>query len=142
MNQDTIPHTSGDCGASYKAMPKTAAVIKSLAVLFLAFDGITKVIRLAPVMEACQKMGISPDMAVGIGLLLLVCSAIYLVPRTTILGAILLTGYLGGAAATHVLQHTGAFPIAFAIGFGILVWLGIMLRDPKVACWMLKRTSL
>ncbi|HEY1123726.1 MAG TPA: DoxX family protein, partial [Haloferula sp.] len=56
---------------------------------------------LAPVMEACQKMGISPDIAVGIGLLLLVCTAIYLVPRTAILGAILLTGYLGGAAATR-----------------------------------------
>ena len=140
MHQDTILHSSGDCEVSCKAMPKTAAVIKSLVVLFLAFDGITKVMRLAPVMEACQKMGISPDMAVGIGLLLLVCTAIYLIPRTAILGAILLTGYLGGAAATHVLQHTGAFPTAFAIGFGVLVWLGIMLRDPKVACWMFKRT--
>jgi hypothetical protein len=93
-----------------KAMPKTAAVIKSLVVLFLAFDGITKVLRVGPVMEACQKMGISPDMAVGIGLLLLVCAAIYVVPRTAILGAILLTGYLGGAAATHVLQHSGHSP--------------------------------
>lgn len=121
-------------------MPKTATVIKLLVVLFLAFDGITKVIRLAPVMEACQKMGISPEMAVGIGLLLLVCTAIYMVPRTTVLGAVLLTGYLGGAAATHVLQHAGSFPVAFAIAFGVLVWLGIMLRDPKIACWMLKRS--
>jgi hypothetical protein len=139
MNEDTIPHLSGHCGTACKAMPKTAAVIKSLVVLFLAFDGITKVLRVAPVMEACQKMGISPDMAVGIGLLLLVCTAVYVIPRTSILGAVLLTGYLGGAAATHVLQRSGAFPTAFAIGFGVLVWLGIMLRDPKIACWMFKR---
>ncbi|RYD61459.1 MAG: DoxX family protein [Verrucomicrobiaceae bacterium] len=123
-----------------KAMPKTAAVIKSLVVLFLAFDAITKVIQLAPVMEACQKMGISPSMAVGIGLLLLVCTVIYVVPRTTILGAVLLTGYLGGAAATHVVQHTGALPTAFAVGFGVVVWLGVMRRDPKIACWMFKRS--
>ena len=122
-------------------MPKTAVVIKSLVVLFLTFDGITKVIRLAPVMEACQKMGISPDTAVGIGLLLLVCTAIYVIPRPTILGAILLTGYLGGAAATHVLQHSGAFPTAFAITFGVLAWLGIVLRDPRIACWMFQRPS-
>lgn len=140
MNQDTILHPSGDCGTSCKTMPKTAAVIKSLVVLFLAFDGITKVIRLAPVMEACQKMGISPDTAVGIGLTLLVCTAFYVIPKTTILGAVLLTGYLGGAAATHVLQHSGAFPTAFAIGFGVLAWLGIILRDPKIACWMFRRS--
>ena len=120
-------------------MPKTAAVIKLLVVLFLAFDGITKVLRVAPVMEACQKMGISPDMAIGIGLLLLVCTAVYAIPRTAILGAVLLTGYLGGAAATHVLQHSGAFPAAFASGFGVLAWLGLALRDPKIAGWMFTR---
>jgi len=139
MNQDTILQPTGHCAAAFTAMPRTAIVIKSLVVLFLAFDGITKVLRVAPVMEACQKMGISPDMAVGIGLLLLGCTAIYLIPRTAILGAVLLTGYLGGAAATHVLQHSGAFPTAFAIGFGVLVWLGLALRDPRIACWMFKR---
>jgi len=139
MNQDTILQPSGHCAAAFTAMPKTATVIKSLVVLFLAFDGITKVLRVAPVMEACQKMGISPDMAVGIGLLLLGCTTIYLIPRTAILGAVLLTGYLGGAAATHVLQHSGAFPTTFAIGFGVLVWLGLALRDPRIACWMFKR---
>ena len=120
-------------------MPRTATIIKLLVALFLAFDGTTKVLRVAPVMEACQKMGISPDMAVGIGLLLLVCTATYVVPRTSVLGAVLLTGYLGGAAATHVLQRSGAFPTAFAIGFGGLVWLGLVLRDPKIAGWMFKR---
>jgi len=139
MNQDTILQPSSECATAFEAMPRTATIIKSLVVLFLAFDGITKVLRVAPVMEACQKMGISPDMAVGIGLLLLVCTAIYVVPRTAILGAVLLTAYLGGATATHVLQRSGAFPTAFAICFGGLAWLGLVLRDPKIAGWMFKR---
>ncbi|MCW1924026.1 DoxX family protein [Luteolibacter arcticus] len=139
MNQDSIPQLSGQGAPAFKAMPRTATVIKSLVVLFLAFDGITKVLRVKPVMEACQKMGISPEMANGIGLLLLVCTAFYVVPRTSILGAVLLTGYLGGAAATHVLQRTGSFPVVFAVGFGVLAWLGLLLRYPSIAGWMLKR---
>jgi hypothetical protein len=120
-------------------MSKIGAVLRGLVVLFLVFDGITKMIKLAPVMEACQKMGISPDMAFSIGLLLLSCTAVYVIPRTAILGAILLTGYLGGAAATHVIQHSGAFPIGFAIGFGVLVWMGIVLREPQLIRWILVR---
>lgn len=113
--------------------------ITALVVLFLFFDGITKAIRVAPVMEACQKMGISPDMAVGIGLLLLFCTAIYIIPRTAVLGAILLTGYLGGAVATNVVQRSGTFPIVFALGFGGLVWAGLVLRDPRLVRWLFLR---
>ena len=120
-------------------MPKVGGIITGLAVLFLAFDGITKVIRVAPVIEACQKMGISPNMAVGIGLLLLICTAIYVNPRTAIFGAILLTGYLGGAAATHVIQRTGVFPTTFAIGFGARVWAGLILREPQLVRWIFLR---
>ena len=107
-------------------LQRAGRVVSGLVVLFLAFDGITKVIRVAPVMDACQKMGISPNMAVGIGLLLLSCTVIYVIPRTAIFGAILLTGYLGGAAAAHVIHGSGAFPTCFAIGFGLLVWAGLV----------------
>jgi hypothetical protein len=107
-----------------------------LVVLFLAFDAITKVIRIAPVIDACQKMGITPNIAVGIGILLLACTLVYVVPRTSILGAILLTGYLGGATATHIVQHSGVFPAAFAIGFGALVWTGLLLRQPRLSRWL------
>jgi len=113
-------------------------VLTGLVVLFLAFDGITKVIRVAPVMEACQKMGISPETAVGLGILLIACTGIYVTPRTSILGAILLTGYLGGAAATHVIHRSGAFPTAFAIIFGVLVWTGLILRDPRLVRWIFR----
>jgi hypothetical protein len=139
MNQDTIIATPAQPLPASQAMSKVGTVLRGLVVLFLAFDGITKVIKIAPVMEACQKMGISPDMALGIGLLLLGCTVIYVIPRTTILGAILLTGYLGGAAATHVIQHSGVFPIAFAIGFGVLVWAGLILREPQLIRWLLLR---
>jgi hypothetical protein len=136
---NTIIQTSTDNAPAFKAMPKAGVVITGLTVLFLVFDGITKVIRLAPVMEACQKMGISPNMAVGIGVLLLICTAIYVHPRTAIFGAILLTGFLGGAAATHVVQRTGAFPTLFAVGFGVLVWAGLVLREPRLLGWIFLR---
>jgi hypothetical protein len=139
MNQDTIMPAAEQLTSSSKLKPKVGVVLTTLVVLFLAFDGITKVIRVTPVMEACQKMGISPNMAGAIGLLLLACTLIYVIPRTTILGAILLTGYLGGAAATHVIQRSGAFPIAFAIGFGVLVWAGLILREPRLVRWLFRR---
>ena len=120
-------------------MPGLGTGLTGLVVLFLAFDGITKVIRVPPVMEACQKMGIGPDLAVGIGILLLVCTAIYAAPRTAILGAILLTGYLGGAAWLHLSVRSGIFPITFAIGFGVLVWVGLGLREPGLFRWILSR---
>jgi hypothetical protein len=120
-------------------MPRLGTGLTGLVVLFLAFDGITKVVRVTPVMEACQKMGIGPSMAVGIGILLLACTALYATPKTAILGAILLTGYLGGAAATHVIARSGAFPTAFAIGFGVLVWAGLILREPRLLRWILLR---
>lgn len=139
MNQDTIIATPAQLSPASRTMPKVGAGLSGLVVLFMAFDAITKVIRVAPVMEACQKMGISPDMACGIGILLLACTVIYVIPRTAILGAILLTGYLGGAAATHVVQRSGVFPIAFAIGFGVLVWGGLVLREPRLIQWILRR---
>ena len=120
-------------------MPWLRIGLNGLLVLFLAFDAITKVFRVAPVIEACQKMGLGPDTVVGIGLLLLVCTTLYATPRTAVLGAILLTGYLGGAAASHVMARSGTFPTAFAIGFGVLVWVGMLLREPRLCQWLLRR---
>jgi DoxX-like family len=139
MNQDTIMQTSDQFSSASKLMPWLGVGLTGLVVLFLAFDGITKVIRVTPVMEACQNMGIDPDLAVGIGILLLACTALYVTPKTAILGAILLTGYLGGAAATHVIARSGTFPTAFAIGFGVLVWVGLALREPGLVRWIFLR---
>ena len=139
MNQDTIMHTPARHSSASKAMPRLGSGLTGLVVLFLAFDSITKVIRVAPVVEACQKAGIASDLVTGIGLLLLACTAIYIIPKTAILGAILLTGYLGGAVTVHVIARAGNFPIFFAIGFGVLVWTGLALREPRLVRLILLR---
>jgi formate/nitrite transporter FocA (FNT family) len=139
MNLDTIIQTPAELSSVSKVKPWLGAGLTALVVLFMIFDGVTKVIQVTPVMEACQKMNISPAMAVGIGSLLLVCTALYVTPRTAILGAILLTGYLGGAAAAHVIARSGVFPTAFAVGFGVLVWAGLALREPRLVRWILLR---
>ena len=139
MNQNTITGTPAQFSPAPKSKPRLGTGVTILVVLFLAFDGITKVIRVTPVMEACEKMGISPTMAVGIGVLLLVCTVVYAIPRSAVLGAILLTGYLGGAAATHVIGRSGIFPVVFSIAVGVLVWTGLTLREPRVVRWAFLR---
>ena len=139
MNQDTIMQASAQLSSVSRIRPWLGAGLTGLVVLFLAFDGITKVIRVAPVVEACQKVGIASDFVVGIGFLLLACTALYITPKTAVLGAILLTGYLGGAATVHVIARSGIFPIAFAISFGVLVWAGLILREPRLFRWILLR---
>jgi DoxX-like family len=110
----------------------TGRVISTLMVLFLIFDGVTKVIKVPQVIAASAKIGFSVSEVVAIGAVLLVCTALYVIPQTSILGAILLTGYLGGATATNVLAHTSAFNTSFPVAFGILVWLGLYLRHDRL----------
>jgi hypothetical protein len=83
-----------------------------------------KLIRIAPVLEAFEQLGYSTSLAVPIGLVLLISTAIYMIPPTSVLGAILLTGYLGGATATHV---RAGQPFYFPVVFGVLVWAGLYL---------------
>jgi len=132
MNQDTITQTPAQPRSASRLRRRLGVGLSGLVVLFLAFDGITKVLRVAPVMEACQKMGISPNTAVGIGLLLLTCTIVYVIPRTAIFGAILLTGYLGGAVATHVRVSGSLFEILFPVIMGVFVWGGLYLRDARL----------
>ena len=113
-------------------MQRAGWFVSGLVVLFLVFDGGTKVLRVAPVLEACERFGIGPGKVAAIGALLLACTALYALPRTTVVGAILLTAFLGGAVATHVVGGSGWFETVFAIGFGGLVWLGLVLRDPDL----------
>jgi hypothetical protein len=111
----------------------TGRVLSALAVAFLTWDAIIKLLVLAPVAEAFARLGYSVSLAVAIGLLELTCVAIYVIPRTALIGAVLLTGFLGGAVATHVrvedplLTHT-----FFPIYVGAMVWGGLLLRDGRV----------
>src|SRR5262245_61477700 len=95
------------------AMLWSGWIITILVVMMLALDGVMKVIKVAPVIEASGKLGVPEHTIVGIGLVLLACTAVYSIPNTAVLGAILLTGYLGGATAIHVRAGSGVFPIVF-----------------------------
>jgi hypothetical protein len=105
-------------------------VLSGMAVLFLIFDSVIKVIRLPPAIEGTVKLGYPETAVVTIGMIELVCLAIYLVPQTSLLGAILLTGYLGGAIATHVRVGSPLFShTLFPIYVAALIWGGLLLRD-------------
>ncbi len=112
----------------------TSWIMSGLPVLFLLFDAATKIIKLPPVIEASAKLGFSADSIQGIGFTLLLCAMLYVIPRTSILGAILLTGYLGGAVATNVRADSPLFSnILFPVYFGILIWGGLFLREDRLS---------
>ena len=104
--------------------------MSKLAVLFLLVDAFGKLARVAPVIEGTVRMGYPESLVRPLGLLLLVCTILYVLPRTALLGVVLLTGYLGGAVATHVrvgdplLSH-----VLFPVYLGGMLWMGLLLRD-------------
>lgn len=106
-------------------------IISGLSILFLVFDGITKIAVAQPVVQAMTQLGFKTDQAPAIGILLLICTLIYTIPRTAILGAVLLTGYLGGAVAVQFRVGNPVFETIFPVLFGILVWLGVYFRDQR-----------
>lgn len=108
-------------------------VISALSVLFLLFDSVIKLMKIGPVVESFVQLGYPVSIVRGIGILALVCVVVYVIPRTSILGAILLTGYLGGAIATHVRIGSPLFThTLFPIYVGLLIWLGLYLRDDRL----------
>lgn len=107
-------------------------IISALAVLFLLFDGIIKVLELAPAMEATTRLGYADSLVFVIGLIELVCLVVYLVPQTSVLGAILLAGFLGGAVATHVRAGSDLFSVIFPILIGLLLWGGLYWREERL----------
>jgi len=107
-------------------------IISALPAMFLLMDGVMKLVKPAPVVEATVRLGYPESVILGLGIVLTVCTILYVIPATSVLGAILLTGYLGGAAATHVRVGGGLFPIVFPIAFGVLIWLGLYLRNERL----------
>ena len=110
----------------------TGRVLTGLGSMFLLFDAVMKLVKPQFVVDATVQLGYPESAIVGIGIALLVSTVLYLIPRTAILGAVLLTGYLGGAVATHVRVGGPAFNIVFPVIFGALVWAGLWLRDRRV----------
>ncbi len=106
-------------------------VISGAVILFLLQDALIKVFNLDVAVEATVELGYSADLVVPIGIVLLVSTVVYAIPRTAVIGAVLLTGYLGGAIATTVRLEEGAW-FLFPAAFAVLVWLGLYLRDRRV----------
>ena len=117
----------------------TGRIISTLVILFMAFDSIIKVLQLAPAMEATTLLGYPTSLVLMIGVIELLCLAVYVIPRTALLGAVLLTGYLGGAVASQVRAGVGLFPIVFPFIMGALIWGGLLLRDDRLRAHMLPR---
>jgi hypothetical protein len=107
-------------------------LLGALPALFLLLDAVMKLVKPAFVVEATEGLGYPESVIVGLGVVLLACTMLYLLPRTAVLGAILLTGYLGGAVATHVRVLDGLFAIVFPVILGALLWGGLCLRDEQV----------
>jgi hypothetical protein len=131
--------TNTEVGFLWQSRPWVGGIVTGVVVLFMVVDGGTKVARVAQVVEATVELGLPLASVAPIGALLLACTAIYVIPQTAVLGAILLTGYLGGATAIHVRAGSGWFPIVFSLTFGVLAWVGLVLREPRLLWTILQR---
>jgi len=107
-------------------------VLSSIVVMFLTFDAIAKLVKARPVLQATAQLGFPERSIVFIGVLLLVCTSIYVIPRTRVFGAVLLTGYLGGAIAAHVRVGNPMFETLFPLIAASMIWRVIGLRDRRV----------
>ena len=112
-----------------KKMLWAGRILSTLPALMLLMSGVMKLMKPPELVKEFDRLGWSGDLALGIGIVELICVALYVVPRTSVLGAILLTGYLGGATATHV--RIGD-PFIGPVLIGVVIWLGLYLRDSRL----------
>jgi hypothetical protein len=110
----------------------TGRILTTLVTLFMLFDAVGKFVMPRQVVEAFARLGFPTILGASIGTLLAVSTVVYAIPRTAVLGAILLTGYLGGAVAIQMRAGSPVFETVFPVIFGVLAWAGIYLRDCKL----------
>jgi hypothetical protein len=129
--------------ANPRWMTRTGWGMCGLMILFMLFDSISKIALESHVVEATTRIGYPIDVIRPLGVISLVCTLLYAIPRTSILGAILLTGYLGGAVASKVRIEDPMFSsVLFGVYFGLLVWGGLFLRDKGLRTLIpVKRTA-
>jgi hypothetical protein len=123
----TPKHTSGP-----KILVWPGRILTVLVGLFLLMDAVMKLVKPEVVVRETMKMGYPEATISGMGIALLISVILYLLPRTAVLGAILVTGYLGGAVASQVRVEAGAVDIAFPVIFGIVVWAALFLQDARL----------
>ncbi len=114
----------------------TGRTITALPALFLLADGVAKLFKPLPVVQGTLELGFTEAVIVPLGILLTACTILYLIPRTAVLGAVLLTGYLGGAVATHLRANPSWFTLLFPVMMGSLVWCGLWLRNGRLRAMM------
>jgi hypothetical protein len=108
-------------------------IMSGLVAAFMVFDAVIHLMKPAPVVEAFSKLGFPIRLAIPLGIIELVCILLYVIPRTSILGAILLTGYLGGAIAIQLPTGNSLFgEVLFPVYIGVILWGGIYLRDDRL----------
>jgi hypothetical protein len=133
MTTETMESTQTTVGKGVPQVSKKTFwigwVMSLLPCLMLLFSAAMKFAQPPEVIKSFEHLGWPANSASPLGILELACTVIYLVPRTAVLGAILLTGYLGGAMATHLRIHE---PVYMHILFGVVLWGGIFLRDPRL----------
>ena len=127
---------NGNAGGSTPAIPKmqiwVGRIMSALASLFLLVDGVMKLLKPDVVVKATLQLGYAESAILGIGATLLVCTMLYVVPRTSIVGAVLLTAYLGGAVASNVRAGMPVFNVIFPMIVAGLIWGGLWFRDLRV----------
>ena len=108
-------------------------VLSALAILFLLFDAVIKLLQLPVAIEGTTQLGYPASVVFGIGVVEILCLALYVIPQTSVLGAILFTGYLGGAIATHVRIGSPLFThVLFPIYVAVLIWGGLYAREDRL----------
>lgn len=115
-----------------KNMRRTGYALSTLVVLFLLMDAVMKLMAMPIVLTTSTQLGYpgTADVARGLGILLLICTVLYVIPRTAILGAVLLTAYLGGTVAAHLRVGNPLFThMLFGVYLGVFLWGGLYLRD-------------
>jgi hypothetical protein len=105
-------------------------IVSAIPVLFLVSSGIAKLVQPAPILQGFAQIGFAQSLVVRLGILELICTAVYLIPRTSVLGAILLTGYLGGATVTHLRVSDPKFVAPVILG--VFIWGGLFFREPRL----------
>ncbi len=132
----TMPHTAtAEAASTSSGLVWTGRVLSGLVVLFLLFDGAIKLVPLQVVIDTVIPLGWPTDPVTwrALGIVLIASTLLYAYPRTALLGAILITAYLGGAVATHVRVGSPLFShTLFGVYVGIILWAGLWLRDPRI----------
>ncbi|HXD19793.1 MAG TPA: DoxX family protein [Vicinamibacterales bacterium] len=116
-----------------KTRIRTGQVLTAVVLLFMVFDGVIHVLRIAPVVDAFRQLGYPLTTAVPLGVVEIACVALYLVPATRVIAAVLLTAYFGGAVATQVRAGADWFPVVFPALLGALLWTGLSFSDGRVS---------